>query len=175
MITNTMITYINEKLNSLTKGKNPNFGANESATEAPTEGILVVLTKGKNMESFASYDEILASSTVLGKDDVDIFTVEGKTINVINIPYSETISINKGTATGFAIVKVENSNLIQADITGSDVKVTPYKKYIINATSAAADDVINYKILFSGELGTEQPIEVNNSFSLSNIKITFNS
>ena len=175
MITNAMIKYINEKLNSLTKGKNPNFGANAPAAEVPTEGILVVLTKGKNMESFTSYDEILASSTVLGKDNADIFTVEDKTINVINIPYSETISINKGTATGFAIVKVESSNLIQADITGSDVQVTPYKKYIINATSAAADDVINYKILFSGELSTEQPIEVNNSFSLSNIKITFNS
>ena len=174
MITNTMVEHINEKLNSLTKGKNPNFGANEPAAEAPAEGILVVLTKGKNMESFASYDEILASSTVLGKDDVDIFTVEGKTINVINIPYSETISINKGTATGFAIVKVESSNLIQADITGSDVEVTPYKKYIINATSAAADDVINYKILFSVALNTDQPIEENNSFSLSNIKITFN-
>ena len=174
MITSTMVEHINEKLNSLTKGKNPNFGANEPAAEAPTEGILVVLTKGKNMESFASYDEILASSTVLGKDGVDIFTVEGKTINVINIPYSETVSINKGTATGFAIVKVESSNLIQADITGSDVTVTPYKKYIINATSAAADDVINYKILFSGALNTDQPIEENNSFSLSNIKITFN-
>ena len=175
MITNTMVEHINEKLNSLTKGKNPNFGANAPAAEVPTEGILVVLTKGKNMESFTSYDEILASSTVLGKDNADIFTVEDKTINVINIPYSETISINKGTATGFAIVKVESANLIQADITGSDVQVTPYKKYIINATSAAADDVINYKILFSGELSTEQPIEVNNSFSLSNIKITFNS
>ena len=169
-----MVEHINEKLNSLTKGKNPNFGANAPAAEVPTEGILVVLTKGKNMESFTSYDEILASSTVLGKDDVDIFTVAGKTINVINIPYSETISINKGTATGFAIVKVESSNLIQVDITGSDVEVTPYKKYIINATSAAADDVINYKILFSGALNTDQPIEENNSFSLSNIKITFN-
>ena len=175
MITNTMVEHINEKLNSLTKGKNLNFGVNETATEAPTEGILVVLTKSKNMESFASYDEILASSTVLGKDDVDIFTVEGKTINVINIPYSETISINKGMATGFAIVKVESSNLTEANITGSDVEVTLYRKYIINATSGAADDVKNYKILFSGELGTEQPIEVNNSFSLSNIKITFNS
>lgn len=175
MITNAMIKYINEKLNSLTKGKNPNFGVNAPAAVVPTEGILVVLTKNKNLESFASYDEILASSTILGKDDVDIFTVADKTINVINIPYSETISINKGTATGFAIVKVESSNLIQADITGSDVEVTPYKKYIINATSAAADDVVNYKILFSGELSTEQSIEVNNSFSLSNIKITFNS
>ena len=174
MITSEMVKHIQGTLNSLTKGKNLNFGVNESATEAPTEGILVVLTKSKNMESFASYDEILASSTVLGKDDVDIFTVEGKTINVINIPYSETISINKGTATGFAIVKVESNNLIQADITGSDVKVTPYKKYIINATSAAADDVVNYKILFSGALNTDQPIEENNSFSLSNIKITFN-
>ena len=173
MITSEMVKHIQGTLNGLTKGKNPNFGANAPATDAPIEGILVVLTKGKNMESFASYDEILASSTVLGKDDVDIFTVEGKTINVINIPYSETISINKGTATGFAIVKVESSNLIQADITGSDVEVTPYKKYIINATSAA-DDVINYKILFSGALNTDQPIEENNSFSLSNIKITFN-
>ena len=126
------------------------------------------------MESFTSYDEILASSTVLGKDDVDIFSVEDKTINVINIPYSETISINKGMATGFAIVKVETGNLTEANITGSDVEVTPYKKYIINATSAAADDVVNYKILFSGALNTDQPIEENNSFSLSNIKITFN-
>ena len=159
MITSEMVKHIQGTLNSLTKGKNPNFGENAPAADIPSEGILVVLTKDKNMESFTSYDEILASSTVLGKNDVDIFSVEDKTINVINIPYSETISINKGTATGFAIVKVENSNLIQADITGSDVKVTPYKKYIINATSAAADDVVNYKILFSGELGTEQPIE----------------
>ena len=174
MITSEMVKHIQGTLNSLTKGKNTNFGTNESATEIPTEGILVVLTKDKNLESFTSYDEILASSTVLGKNDVDIFSVEDKTINVINIPYSETISINKGTATGFAIVKVESNNLIQADITGSDVKVTPYKKYIINATSAAADDVVNYKILFSGALNTDQPIEENNSFSLSNIKITFN-
>ena len=175
MITSEMVKHIQGTLNSLTKGKNPNFGANEPAAEAPTEGILVVLTKDKNLESFTSCDEILASSTVLGKNDVDIFSVEDKTINVINIPYSETISINKGTATGFAIVKVESSNLTEANITGSDVEVTPYRKYIINATSSAADDVKNYKILFSGELGTEQPIEVNNSFSLSNIKITFNS
>ena len=173
MITNTMVEHINEKLNSLTKNKNPNFGVNEPAAEAPESGILVVLTKDKNMESFTSYDEILASSTVLGTSN-DIFTVEGKTIKVINIPYSETVSINKGTATGFAIVKVESANLIQADITGSDVEVTPYKKYIINATSAATDDVVNYKILFSGALNTDQPIEENNSFSLSNIKITFN-
>ena len=174
MITIEMVKHIQGTLNSLTKGKNPNFGANEPAAEIPDGGILVVLTKSKNLESFTSYDEILASSTVLGKND-DIFTVEDKTINVINIPYSETISINKGTATGFAIVKVESGNLTEADITGSDVEVTPYRKYIINATSGAADDVKNYKILFSGELGTEQPIEVNNSFSLSNIKITFNS
>ena len=174
MITSEMVKHIQGTLNSLTKGNNTNSGVNEPAVEAPAEGILVVLTKDKNLESFASYDEILASSTVLGKDDVDIFTVEGKAINVINIPYSETISINRGIATGFAIVKVESSNLVQADITGSDVAVTPYKKYIINATSVAADDVINYKILFSGELNTEQTIEENNSFSLSNIKITFN-
>ena len=173
MITNTMVGYINEKLNSLTEGKNPNFGVNEPAGEAPATGILVVLTKGKNLESFSSYDEILASSTVLGINN--IFTADGKTINVINIPYSETISINKGTATGFAIVQVESNNLIETNITGSDVEVTPYKKYIINATSAAASDVANYKILFSGALNTDQPIELNNSFSLSNIKITFNS
>ena len=173
MITNTMVEHINGKLNELTKNKNLNFGVNEPAAEVPESGILVVLTKGKNMESFASYDEILASSTILGTSN-DIFTVEGKTINVINIPYSETTSINKGTATGFAIVQVESANLIQADITGSDVEVTPYKKYIINATSAATDDVVNYKILFSGALNTDQPIEENNSFSLSNIKITFN-
>ena len=172
MITNTMVEHINEKLNSLTKGKNPNFGVNQPAAEVPESGILVVLTKEKNIESFSSYEEILASSTVLGTNN-DIFTTDGKTINVISIPYSETVSINKGTATGFAIVKVESNNLIQADITGSDVEVTPYKKYIINATSAAAD-VVNYKILFSGALNTDQPIEENNSFSLSNIKITFN-
>lgn len=174
MITNEMIKNINEKLNSLTRGKNINFGKNEPAEEIPETGILVVLTKGKDLESFSSYDEILASSTVLGSDN-DIFTATGKTIDVINIPYSETVSINSGTATGFAIVQVENVNLIQADIIGSDVEVTPYKKYIINATSAAADDVVNYKILFSGSLNTDQPIEQNNSFSLSNIRITFNS
>ena len=50
-----MVEHINEKLNSLTKGKNPNFGANEPATEAPTEGILVVLTKGKNDVQLRAY------------------------------------------------------------------------------------------------------------------------
>ena len=178
MITKTMVDHIKDTLNNLTKGKNPNFGKDENAGDtAPDGGILVVLTDESNLENFTGYSNILASSTVLDDSKAEVFKINSannKTIDVNNIPYSETISINKGTATGFAIVKVESSNLIQADITGSDVEVTPYKKYIINATSAAADDVINYKILFSGALNTDQPIEENNSFSLSNIKITFN-
>ena len=169
MITNTMVEHINEKLNSLTKGKNPNFGTNTPATEVPTEGILVVLTKGKNLESFTSYDEILASSTVLGKDDVDIFTVEGKTINVISIPYSETISVDTGTAKGFAIVQVTSGNLFKKSIVGSGTDVQPYDKYVINPSSLSG-----CFILFSGSINGPQTIEENNSFSLSNIKITFN-
>ena len=169
MITNAMIKYINEKLNSLTKGKNPNFGVNASAAVVPTEGILVVLTKGKDLESFSTYDEILASSTVLGKDDVDIFTVEGKTINVISIPYSETISVDTGTAKGFAIVQVTSGNLFKKSIVGSGTDVQPYDKYVINPSS-----LDNCFILFSGSLNGPQTIEDNNSFSLSNIKITFN-
>ena len=169
MITSEMVKHIQGTLNSLTKGKNPNFGANTPATEVPAEGILVVLTKSKNMESFASYDEILASSTVLWKDDVDIFTVEGKTINVINIPYSETISINKGTATGFAIVQVAATNLKEVNIVGSNENADPRKKYVIDNAK-----LNGCSVLFSGSISNSQTIEENNSFSLSNIKITFN-
>ena len=171
MITNEMVKHIEGTLNSLTKGKNTNFGKDEDATSAPTEGILVVLTDGESVEELnASTDhKVLASSTVLGKNDVDIFTADGKTINVINIPYSETISVQVGTAQGFAIVKVAAANLKQENIVGSNENADPRKKYIIDNTKLEGCSV-----LFSGTISTPQTIELNNSFSLSNIKITFN-
>ena len=174
MITRTMVGHIIEKLNSLTKGKNTNFGQDLNAGElAPDGGILVVLTSEPNLENFTTYGDILASSTVLGTEK-DIFSIaeSGKTINVINIPYSETISINTGTAKGFAIVQVEQGDLIKKSITGSDPNASLWDKYIIKAGSN--DTVSNYKILFSGSLSGDQTIQDNNSFSLSNIKITFN-
>ena len=174
MITRTMVGHIIEKLNSLTKGKNTNFGQDLNAGElAPDGGILVVLTNEANLENFTTYGNILASSTVLGTEK-DIFSIadSGKTINVINIPYSETISINTGTAKGFAIVQVEQGDLIKKSITGSDPNASLWDKYIIKAGSN--DTVSNYKILFSGSLSGDQTIQDNNSFSLSNIKITFN-
>ena len=171
MITNEMVKHIEDTLNSLTKGKNTNFGQDEDATSAPTEGILVVLTDGANVEELnASTDhKVLASSTVLGKNDVDIFTADGKTINVINIPYSETISVQAGAAQGFAIVKVAAANLKQENIVGSNENADPRKKYIIDNAKLEGCSV-----LFSGTINTPQTIELNNSFSLSNIKITFN-
>ena len=174
MITRKMVEHIIEKLNSLTRGKNTNFGKNLDAGElAPDGGILVVLTNEANLENFTTYGNILASSTVLGTEK-DIFSIadSGKTINVINIPYSETISINTGTAKGFAIVQVEQGDLIKKSITGSDPNASLWDKYIIKAGSDA--NVSNYKILFSGSLSGDQTIQDNNSFSLSNIKITFN-
>ena len=171
MITSEMVKHIQGTLNGLTKGKNTNFGKDEDATSAPTEGILVVLTDGASVEELnASTDhKVLASSTVLGKDDVDIFTADGKTINVINIPYSETISVQAGTAQGFAIVKVAAANLIDKKIVGSGQAVEERKKYIINK-----DTLEGCSVLFSGSISGTQTIEENNSFSLSNIKITFN-
>ena len=171
MITNEMVKHIEGTLNSLTKGKNTNFGKDEDATSAPTEGILVVLTDGESVEELnASTDhKVLASSTVLGKNDVDIFTANGKTINVINIPYSETISVQAGTAQGFAIVQVASTNLKQENIVGSNENADPRKKYIIDNTKLEGCSV-----LFSGSINGTQTIELNNSFSLSNIKITFN-
>ena len=173
MITRTMVEHIIEKLNSLTRGKNTNFGKNENAASAPEKGILVVLTNEANLENFTTYGNILASSTVLGTEK-DIFSIadSGKTIDVINIPYSETISINTGTAKGFAIVQVEQGDLIKESITGNGANANLREKYIIKAGSDA--NVSNYKILFSGSLSGDQTIQDNNSFSLSNIKITFN-
>ena len=173
MITRTMVEHIKDTLNGLTKGKNINFGKNEDATSAPEKGILVVLTDEANLENFTTYGNILASSTVLGTN-ADVFSIadSGKTINVINIPYSETISINTGTAKGFAIVQVEQGDLINKSITGYDANASLWDKYIIKADSN--DTVSNYKILFSGSLSGDQTIQDNNSFSLSNIKITFN-
>ena len=175
MITKEMVKHIKDTLNTLTQGKNENFGKNENATSAPEKGILIVLTgNGFSGESFASNNQILASSTVIGTTE-EVFKNEGtnKTIDVISIPYSETISVvDNGEATGFAIVQVDQSDLVSKKITGYDAKASLWDKYIINTGSGA--DVSNYKVLFSGELSSNQIIQKDNSFSLSNIKITFN-
>ena len=172
MITSEMVKHIQGTLNGLTKGKNTNFGQDSDAGDsAPDGGILVVLTDGANVTNLntsSSGNKVLASSTVLGKNE-DIFTVEDKTINVINIPYSESISIEAGTAQGFAIVQVASTNLKQESIVGSNENADPRKKYIINNANLEGCSV-----LFSGTISTPQTIELNNSFSLSNIKITFN-
>ena len=171
MITSEMVKHIQGTLNGLTKGKNTNFGQDlDAGASAPESGILVVLTDGASVEELSSSagKKVLASSTVLGKD-IEIFTADGKTINVINIPYSESISIEAGNATGFAIVKVTAANLIQKEIVGSNEEALPRKKYIINK-----DALDGCSVLFSGILNGPQTIELNNSFSLSNIKITFN-
>ena len=171
MITSEMVKHIQGTLNGLTKGKNTNFGQDLDAGVAPDSGILVVLTDGANVETLdtSTGKKVLASSTVLGKNDVDIFSTDGKTINVINIPYSETISIEKGTAQGFAIVQVAANNLKEVSIVGSNENADPRKKYVIDNTKLAGCSV-----LFSGSISNNQTIEENNSFSLSNIKITFN-
>lgn len=171
MITNEMVKHIKDTLNSLTKGKNPNFGQDLNAGEpAPEKGILVVLTDGDNVDSLSGSvgKKVLASSTVLGKD-IEIFTAEVKTISVINIPYSETLSIEAGKAKGFAIVQVVAANLKKVSIVGSNEKAEAREKYIIDNTK-----LDGCSVLFSGSINTEQTIELNNSFSLSNIKITFN-
>lgn len=171
MITSEMVKHIQGTLNGLTKGKNTNFGQDLDAGEtAPDGGILVVLTDGANVSNLSTNNgsKVLASSTVLGKDD-DIFKVNDKTIDVINIPYSESISIEKGTAQGFAIVQVGSTNLKQENIVGSNENAYPRKKYIIDNSKLEGCSV-----LFSGSINTPQTIELNNSFSLSNIKITFN-
>ena len=172
MITSEMVKHIQGTLNGLTKGKNTNFGQDSDAgTSAPDSGILVVLTDGENVDSLStsSGKKVLASSTVLGKDDVDIFSTDGKTINVINIPYSETISVEQGTAKGFAIVQVAAANLKEVSIVGSNENADPRKKYVIDNNK-----LNGCSVLFSGSISNNQTIEENNSFSLSNIKITFN-
>ena len=172
MITSEMVKHIQGTLNGLTKGKNTNFGQDSDAgTSAPDSGILVVLTEEANVDSLSTSvgKKVLASSTVLGKDNVDIFSTDGKTINVINIPYSETISVEEGTAKGFAIVQVAAANLKEVNIVGSNENANPRKKYVIDNTN-----LNDCYVLFSGSISNNQTIEVNNSFSLSNIKITFN-
>ena len=175
MITKEMVGHIKDTLNDLTRGKNTNFGKNENATSIPEKGILIVLTSSDfSGESFTSDNQILASSTVIGTAE-DVFKNEGtnKTIDVISIPYSETISVvDNGEATGFAIVQVDQSDLVLKKITGSDANANLWDKYIINTGSEA--NVSNYKVLFSGELTSHQIIQKDNSLSLSNIKITFN-
>lgn len=171
MITNEMVKHIQGTLNGLTKGKNTNFGVDENAGEsAPASGILVVLTDGAGVDSLSASTgkKVLASSTVLGKD-IEIFTAEGKTINVINIPYSETLSIEAGKAKGFAIVQVAAANLKKVSIVGSNENADAREKYIIDNIK-----LDGCSVLFSGSINTDQTIELNNSFSLSNIKITFN-
>ena len=175
MITKEMVGHIKDTLNSLTQGKNENFRKNENATSAPEKGILIVLTGNDfSGENFTASNQILASSTVIGTTE-EVFKNDGtnKTIEAISIPYSETISVvDNGEATGFAIVQVDQSDLVLKKITGSDPNANLWNKYIINTGSDA--NVSNYKVLFSGDLSSPQIIQKDNSFSLSNIKITFN-
>ena len=175
MITKEMVRHIKDTLNSLTQGKNENFGKNEHATSAPEKGILIVLTSSDfSGESFAASNQILASSTVIGTAE-DVFKNDGtnKTIDVISIPYSETISVvDNGEAKGFAIVEVNQDDLELKKITGSDANAELWNKYVIKVGSDA--NISNYKVLFSGDLSSPQIIQKDNSFSLSNIKITFN-
>ena len=175
MITKEMVGHIKDTLNSLTQGKNENFRKNENATSVPEKGILIVLTSSDfSGESFTSSNQILASSTVIGTTE-EVFKNEGnnKNIDVISIPYSETISVvDNGEAKGFAIVEVNQDDLELKKITGSDAKASLWDKYIINTGSDA--NVSNYKVLFSGALSSPQTIQKDNSFSLTNIKITFN-
>ena len=175
MITKEMVGHIKDTLNDLTRGKNTNFGKNENAASVPEKGILIVLTSSDFLgENFTSSSQILASSTVIGTNE-DVFKNEGtnKTIDVISIPYSETISVvDSGEAKGFAIVEVIQDDLEMKKITGSDANAKLWDKYVIKVGSDA--NVSNYKVLFSGELTSPQIIQKDNSFSLSNIKITFN-
>ena len=175
MITKEMVGHIKDTLNDLTRGKNTNFGENENAASVPEKGILIVLTSSDFLgENFTSSSQILASSTVIGTNE-DVFKNEGtnKTIDVISIPYSETISVvDSGEAKGFAIVEVIQDDLEMKKITGSDANAKLWDKYVIKVGSDA--NVSNYKVLFSGELTSPQIIQKDNSFSLSNIKITFN-
>ena len=175
MITKEMVGHIKDTLNSLTQGKNENFRKNENATSAPEKGILIVLTSSDfSGESFTSSNQILASSTVIGAAE-DVFKNDGtnKTIDAISIPYSETISVvDNGEAKGFAIVEVNQDDLELKRITGSDANAELWNKYVIKVGSDA--NVSNYKVLFSGDLSSPQIIQKDNSFSLSNIKITFN-
>ena len=175
MITKEMVKHIKDTLNDLTQGKNGNFGKNENATSAPEKGILIVLTSNDfTGENFASSNQILASSTVIDSAE-GVFKNEGtnKTIDVISIPQSETSSVvDNGEATGFAIVQVGQNDLVPKQITGYDAKASLWDKYIINTGSDA--NVSNYKVLFSGNLSSPQIIQKDNSFSLTNIKITFN-
>ena len=134
MITKEMVRHIKDTLNSLTQGKNTNFRKNENAASAPEKGILVVLTSSDfSGESFTSSNQILASSTVIGTAE-DVFKNEGtnKTIDVISIPYSETISVvDNGEAKGFAIVEVNQDDLELKKITGSDANAESWNKYVI--------------------------------------------
>ena len=156
MITSEMVKHIQVTLNGLTKGKNTNFGQDlDAGASAPDGGILVVLTDGANVAKLSTDNgsKVLASSTILGKND-DIFTANDKTINVINIPYSESISIEAGSATGFAIVQVASTNLKQENIVGSNENADPRKKYIIDNAKLEGCSV-----LFSGTISTPQLIE----------------
>ena len=108
---------------------------------------------------------------IYGSSSCYAYTNDSSSLSIL---YSETISINSGDANGFAIVQVNQDELQSKDITGSGPNADLRKKYIIKASSADNESVPNYKILFSGTLSSPQKIQDNNSFSLSNIKITFN-
>lgn len=118
---------------------------------------------------------ILAISTRI---PAGLITREEKTITISNVPYTETISTVTSSpewqdnennnayakATAFAIVMGNIGTAV--DILNE--QGAPVPKYVLSLEGEESP-----KVLFEGNIGNGQTIEPNNSFALTNIRITF--
>jgi len=118
---------------------------------------------------------ILAISTRI---PAGLITRNDKTITISNVPYTETIStVTSDTkwqdnennnvyakATAFAIVMGNIGNKVEI-LNEQGIGI---QKYVLSLEGEESP-----KVLFEGNIGNGQTIEPNNSFALTNIRITF--
>ena len=154
MITQQMVTHIKNKLQEVATKTGDTWSADSSGSQ---NGIFIVLAEAANG---GNPGNILAVSTRLPNGIISSST---NTISIGNIPYTETLSINAGTAKVFRIVSGTTRTTADQIINDQGNEVP---KYLLSESTAVT--------LFEGALsGNGQTIEQNNSFALTNIQISF--
>jgi len=154
MITQQMVTHIKNKLQEVATKTGNTWTADSAGSQ---DGIFIVLAEAANG---GNPGKILAVSTRLPKDIISSSTT---TISIGNIPYTETLSIDAGTAKVFRIVSGTTRATTNSIINDQGNEVP---KYLLETSTAVT--------LFEGALsGNGQTIEQNNSFALTNIQISF--
>lgn len=199
MITSHEVENIKNQLqlfaNNSVSGNYPEEWGFDDKSETPplsgTEGLFVVLYN-KDNSSFINRNDKTFETNVLANTGTGerrvilarstripagLITWSDKTITISNVPYTETIStvtnaeVWQDTENQNVYAKANAFAIVMGSIVETPVEILneqgePKDKYVLDVSN-------DPKVLFEGDIGNGQTIEPNNSFALTNIRITF--